>query len=436
MSSMMRLGKRPTFVEGVIAALAASLAISFSMAVFDWVLPLNFLIRVLIGVTGFAYLLYLFSRGQEKSGRITALSAYVLMAFCLWIFMPSMIWMVIAHLGFIWLIRSLYFYNSVLSALLDLGLTAFSLVCALAAYLHTNSVFLGLWSLFLTQALFVWIPTDWQLRSDGHPSPLQPGPLYGGAPGREKTPFDNLPLIQPLAKFLIKENIMKRKTNKLVAIALMGMTVATVALYPSLQSIGAVNLPVTHPVIVRPHVIQQQPSAKIDVVFVLDTTGSMSGLIRAAKEKIWSIASSMAQAKHAPQIRMGLVAYRDKGDAYVTQVTDLSTDLDSMYAKLMDFKAQGGGDGPEHVNQALYDAVHKMSWSQSDAYKVVFLVGDAEPHMDYQDDVKYPTTLRAALKKGIVVNAIQSGTNIAATKGWRKIARLGQGEYSSGSATW
>jgi len=225
-----------------------------------------------------------------------------------------------------------------------------------------------------------------------------------------------------------KEIIMKSKTNKLIAVALMGMTVATVALYPFLQSIGAVNPPIIDPQPVKPPVVQQQQS-KIDVVFVLDTTGSMSGLIQAAKEKIWSIASSMAQAEHAPEIRMGLVAYRDKGDAYVTQVTDLSTDLDSMYAKLMDFRAQGGGDGPEHVNQALYDAVHKMSWRQQDAYKVVFLVGDAPAHMDYQDDVKYPTTLKAALKKGIVVNTVQSGKNGATTKGWREIARLGQGEY-------
>ena len=182
---------------------------------------------------------------------------------------------------------------------------------------------------------------------------------------------------------------MKTKSNKFIALALMGITATAVALYPSLQSIGAVEPQVVQ---TRPPITQQQQQSRIDVVFVLDTTGSMSGLIQAAKEKIWSIASSMAQAEHAPQIRMGLVAYRDKGDAYVTQVTDLSTDLDSMYARLMDFRAQGGGDGPEHVNQALYDAVHRMSWSEDDAYRVIFLVGDAPAHMDYQDDVKYPDT--------------------------------------------
>jgi len=169
---------------------------------------------------------------------------------------------------------------------------------------------------------------------------------------------------------------------------------------------------------------------KIEVVFVLDTTGSMSGLIQAAKEKIWSIASTMASAQNAPDIKMGLVAYRDRGDAYITKTTPLSTDLDSMYSKLMDFKARGGGDGPESVNKGLYDAVHKMLWSQDDStYKVIFLIGDAPAHMDYQDDVKYPTTIAKALKKGIVINAIQSGQNRKTTTNWQQIAILGQGDY-------
>src|SRR5687767_1611367 len=60
----------------------------------------------------------------------------------------------------------------------------------------------------------------------------------------------------------------------------------------------------------------------VDVVFVLDTTGSMSGLIDAAKRKIWAIANEIAKGKPAPRIRMGLVAYRDKGDAYVTRTFD------------------------------------------------------------------------------------------------------------------
>ncbi|MEE8043290.1 MAG: vWA domain-containing protein, partial [Pseudomonadales bacterium] len=146
--------------------------------------------------------------------------------------------------------------------------------------------------------------------------------------------------------------------------------------------------------------------------------------------KIWSIATTMASAQPAPEIRIGLVAYRDRGDAYVTRVVDLSSDLDSMYATLMDFQADGGGDTPESVNQALYDAVHSMSWSgNDDSYKVVFLVGDAPPHMDYQDEVKYMQTLVAAEVKGIVVNTVQCGEIGATVAPWQQIAALGHGRY-------
>jgi uncharacterized protein YegL len=169
---------------------------------------------------------------------------------------------------------------------------------------------------------------------------------------------------------------------------------------------------------------------RVEVVFVLDTTGSMGGLIHAAKEKIWSIASTLAQAQQAPEISMGIVAYRDRGDAYVTQVVDLNRDLDSMYTKLMDFAADGGGDGPEAVNEALEAAISRMSWSQDQGtYKVVFLVGDAPPHMDYQDDVKYPQIVAAAAAKGIVVNTIQCGGLSDTVAPWQHIASLGHGRY-------
>jgi hypothetical protein len=208
--------------------------------------------------------------------------------------------------------------------------------------------------------------------------------------------------------------------SKLIALALLVATAIGVALFPTLQKAQATQ---------AAHVVPLQ-SHRIEVVFVLDTTSSMSGLIQAAKEKIWSIATTMASAQENPDIKMGLVAFRDRGDAYTTRVFDLSEDLDSMYASLMDFHAQGGGDGPESVNQALYDAIHKISWStDNNVYKVAFLVGDAPPHMDYHNDVKYPVTLAVAAKKGIVVNAIQSGQHQYTRPAWQEIASLGQGEY-------
>ncbi len=177
----------------------------------------------------------------------------------------------------------------------------------------------------------------------------------------------------------------------------------------------------------------QQPAEQapvIEAVFVLDTTGSMGGLIQAAKDKIWSIASTMAAADPAPIIRMGLVAYRDRGDDYVTRVVDLSPDLDAIHAELFQLQANGGGDGPESVNQALHEALHQISWGQeAQTYRVIFLVGDAPPHMDYADDVKYPKTLTLAEQRGIRVNAIQCGSSSDTTRRWQQIAQLGNGAY-------
>jgi Mg-chelatase subunit ChlD len=215
--------------------------------------------------------------------------------------------------------------------------------------------------------------------------------------------------------------------SKILALAILAFTATTVGLYPQLQG-AATGKPVT----ATPPAPDQlaNPRPRVEVAFVLDTTGSMGGLIQAAKEKIWSIASTMAAAQPAPEIRMGLVAYRDRGDAYVTRVVDLSSDLDSVYATLMDFQAQGGGDGPESVNQALHDAVQKLSWSQDDqTYRVIFLVGDAPPHMDYPNDIKWPATLKVAQSRGIRVNTIQCGRTPATKEEWRKIADLGQGSF-------
>ena len=210
---------------------------------------------------------------------------------------------------------------------------------------------------------------------------------------------------------------------KLLGVALFGLTLGAVVYYPQLM---AKNIPTDPPI---DHHLTAIENPKVDVVFVLDTTGSMEGLIQTAKEKIWSIATTMASAQQAPEIRIGLVAYRDRGDSYVTKVVDLSADLDSVYATLMDFQAAGGGDTPEDVNRALYDAVHNMSWSQdSQAYQAIFLVGDAPPHMDY-NEARYPEIVASALEKDIVINTIQCGEIGTTVDPWTQIASLSHGEF-------
>jgi Mg-chelatase subunit ChlD len=210
-------------------------------------------------------------------------------------------------------------------------------------------------------------------------------------------------------------------------IALIACLAAATALVAQAKLPGEATDGLTQP---KPLAKRAAAGPRIDVVFALDTTGSMSGLIEGAKQKIWSVASAMADGRPTPRIRIGLVGYRDRGDDYVTRTTDLTEDIDEVYGHLQAFSAGGGGDTPESVNQALHEAVTRMSWSQGDdVYKVVFLVGDAPPHMDYQDDVRYARTVDLARAKGIAINTIQCGSQADTAQIWQEIARRGSGQF-------
>ncbi len=171
---------------------------------------------------------------------------------------------------------------------------------------------------------------------------------------------------------------------------------------------------------------------RVQVCFVLDTTGSMSGLIEGAKRKIWSIANQIIEAEPTPRLEISLLAYRDRGDEYVTAVFDLTSDMDAVYGTLTGFTADGGGDGPESVNQALREAVEKIAWDDGEStLRLIFLVGDAPPHMDYPDDVKYHDTCGAARSSDIIINTVQCGTMAGTGEIWREIAQATGGSYAA-----
>jgi hypothetical protein len=175
-----------------------------------------------------------------------------------------------------------------------------------------------------------------------------------------------------------------------------------------------------------------QGQQRVEVAFVLDTTGSMGDLIDGAKRKIWSIATTIVDNNPNADIAMALVAYRDKGDDYVVKSTPLSTDVQGLYGKLIKLEAAGGGDDPESVNEALDKAITSLQWSSGENVKhIVFLVGDAPPHMDYRQGRQYPEILKTAAGKHIVVNAVQAGDMPETTSIWKEIAQFGHGRYIS-----
>jgi Mg-chelatase subunit ChlD len=204
-----------------------------------------------------------------------------------------------------------------------------------------------------------------------------------------------------------------------------GITLAGVSFYRS--TVAAVDPP--EPQIEQPE--NTNPKDKtLEMVFVLDTTGSMGGLLDGAKQKIWGIINDVMQKQSHPSVRVGLVAYRDKGDDYVTQVLPLTEDLDKVYGRLMDFQAGGGGDTPEDVRLALADGVQKAGWSpaRKGLAQIIFLVGDAPPHA-YENEPDVLVTTAEATRKNMIVNAIQCGNDVETSRIWNSIAQRGQGKF-------
>jgi Mg-chelatase subunit ChlD len=172
-------------------------------------------------------------------------------------------------------------------------------------------------------------------------------------------------------------------------------------------------------------------SHRVDIVFAVDTTGSMGGLLDGAKRTVWSIASHVRDTDPNADVHVGLVAYRDygQGDAYVTKDFAMTSDLDAVYAELMTYQAAGGGDTPEDVDAALDDAVHKMQWRDG-AKKMVFLVGDAPP-ASRGEVPTFDVSARDAAAKGIIINTIRCGQAPDTAQAWQQIAELAQGEFST-----
>jgi len=176
---------------------------------------------------------------------------------------------------------------------------------------------------------------------------------------------------------------------------------------------------------------KQVEPPKVDVVFVVDTTGSMSGLIEGAKRKIWSIANQILGGQPKPHVRIGLIGYRDLGDDYVTKRFQLTEDIDDVYANLQAFSAGGGGDTPEHVNRALTEAINNMQWRKGqNVLRQIFLVGDAPPH-EGREGLRSSHLAQLASDNGIVINAVRCGSMMATAAAWQRIAVAAGGLYAS-----
>ena len=125
--------------------------------------------------------------------------------------------------------------------------------------------------------------------------------------------------------------------------------------------------------------IQMMREGGLDVVFVFDSTSSMSGYLNQVKLKIRNLAAAFR--KLVPTCRIGLVTYRDKQDEYITKKFPLTYGVVSLHDFLIDIGYGGGYDIREAVTDGLEVAINDMKW-QKKAKKFILLIGDAPPHLE------------------------------------------------------
>ena len=169
---------------------------------------------------------------------------------------------------------------------------------------------------------------------------------------------------------------------------------------------------------VRP--VEKKPV--VDVVFVLDTTGSMSEEIASIKSTLEAVVDHMGP---EAVIRVGLVEYKDRNDPFVTKVYPLTSDLKKLSAQIAGIEASGGGDTPEDVNAGLSTAIEKMGWNEQATSRLAFLVADAPPHLDYANSVSYSASAKHAAEKGIKIFTVSaSGMDDVGQAVFRQVAQL------------
>lgn len=168
--------------------------------------------------------------------------------------------------------------------------------------------------------------------------------------------------------------------------------------------------------------VQSSSVDAVDIVLVIDATGSMGDEIDYLKVELRNIARTIERSFPRVDQRFALVVYRDDGDAFVSRSFDFTENLSRFESHLGAQDAAGGGDYPEAMDAGLNDAT-KLSWSQ-DSAKIVFLVADAPPHaeqmrrtMDAVDDLRamgaafYPVAASGVASEAeIVMRAAAAGT--------------------------
>jgi hypothetical protein len=169
----------------------------------------------------------------------------------------------------------------------------------------------------------------------------------------------------------------------------------------------------------------------IELAICLDTSGSMSGLIESAKQKLWAIVNELAMAEPTPRLRVALLTYGNDGhpteEGWVNVDSPLTEDLDLISQRLFVLSTNGG---TEYVGRVLNTA-GTLDWDPSeDSLKLAVVAGNEEADQD--KETPYQDVCRALIARGIMVNAIYCGpVGDTIAPGWREVSQLADGQFAT-----
>ena len=162
------------------------------------------------------------------------------------------------------------------------------------------------------------------------------------------------------------------------------------------------------------HLVLPQPCQlprEVDILFVVDATGSMGDEIRYLQAELADVLERTKASDNSLDLRLGSVFYRDKEDEYLTRKHDLTPDIASTINFIKAQQADGGGDYPEAMDEALNSALEEISWRDQALTKLLFLVMDAPPHGDDATIAKMHRLTERAAAQGIRIIPV-SGSGI------------------------
>ena len=168
----------------------------------------------------------------------------------------------------------------------------------------------------------------------------------------------------------------------------------------------------------------------LDVLFLVDSTGSMADEIKRIKETLVSISERIDALPSRPDLRFGMVVYRDRGDDYVTRTFGFTRGVLGFVRDVRRVSAEGGGDYPESLNEALHVVVGELDWRLGEGARLVFMFADAPPHLDYSQDYDYSEEMRIAHRRGIKIFPIaSSGLDPQGEYIFRQIGQYTKGRF-------